>query len=59
MALIRRSRPGLAAPTDGVGSSAVNGRASPARIMLIRNRPGRGSTKASTDRSSRSGSGRS
>ena len=41
----------------GLGSNALNGRASRAKVMPIRNRAGRGSTSASIARSARSGSG--
>ena len=57
IALIRRNKVGVAAATFGAGSSAASGRPSRARIMLARNRPGRGSTQASTARNARSASG--
>ena len=58
IALIRRNKVGDADAALGVGSKAASGRPSRARIMLARNHPGRGSTKASTARSARSVSGR-
>ena len=58
IALMRRNKPGDAAAVLGVGNNAPSGRPSRARIMLQRNRCGRGSTKARTARSARSVSGR-
>ena len=57
IALIRRSRVGVGGAVFGVGNRPANGRPSRAMIMLARNRPGRGSTKASTARKARSPSG--
>ena len=58
IALIRLTNDGVEAPGADPGSNAANGRASRARIMLRRNSLGRGSTKARTARSNRSGNGR-
>jgi len=57
IALIRRHKVGDADAALEVGSKAASGRPNRASIMLKRNRPGRGSTHASTARSSRSVSG--
>ena len=57
IALIRLNKPGSADGDLGVGSSAASGRANRANVMLARNHCGRGSTKASAARNSRSDKG--